>query len=58
MKPPKSPTPEQCHVCGSEMFNISAAGPHRKLSCAECGRYIKFVNPDQETELRDRNKIL
>lgn len=58
IKKAKSPAPEKCFTCRSEQFKIEQAGPHRKLSCAKCGRYIKFVNPDQEAGLRKKGQVV
>lgn len=57
IKKAKSPAPEKCFRCGCEKFTVTQAGPHQKLSCSKCGRYIKFVNPDQEKRLRERRQI-
>ena len=33
-----------CPGCGQKGFvGLSRAGPHIKASCAECGRYARFV---------------
>jgi len=57
-KEPKTPAPGFCKFCGNGYFLITDSGPHRKLSCAGCKRYLKFVNKDQEKELADNGKIL
>jgi superfamily II DNA or RNA helicase len=46
-----------CKKCGSKKFKITQAGPHRKLSCAKCGAYIKFVPAFEETELTQKGMI-
>jgi len=57
IKRAKSKAPEKCFRCNSEKFVITDAGPHRKLSCAGCGKYLKFVNQDQENELTRNGQI-
>ena len=32
-----------CQRCGSSHGVYERAGPHIKLSCAECTEYVKFV---------------
>ena len=34
---------ECCKYCASERGKIIQAGPHRKLICASCGKYLKFI---------------
>ena len=46
-----------CPTCGSNKFKITNAGPHRKLSCADCRRYLKFVTKDAENLLRAKEQI-
>lgn len=58
IKQAKSPAPAKCFRCRSEQFKIEQAGPHRKLSCAKCGKYIKFVNESQEHELRSKQQVI
>jgi hypothetical protein len=37
-------TPDQCcKYCASEKGKIIQAGPHRKLICGACNKYLKFV---------------
>ena len=54
----KSKQDAKCFRCDGDKFTITDAGPHKKLSCGKCGKYIKFVNKDQETELRKNGKII
>lgn len=54
----KSPTPIKCFRCGSTLFKIQNSGPHRKVLCAKCLKYIKFVNKAQEKELRDKGQVV
>ena len=48
---------ESCSKCGSKKFALVNSGPHRKLTCAGCNEYIKFVNKDEEKLLRKRGQI-
>ncbi len=57
IKKAKSKAPDKCFRCGSEIFTITQAGPHIKLSCAKCNKYMKFVNKDQENALRKAGKV-
>jgi len=34
----------KCKKCGSENLKIVKAGPHKKLVCADCGAYQKFLS--------------
>lgn len=34
---------EKCNKCGSTSGRIDQSGPHRKLSCFDCGNYIKMI---------------
>ena len=54
---PKTPAPKACPFCGHVGFRLEQAGQHRKLSCAECGKYLKFVNLEQANDLQARNMI-
>ena len=42
---------QECNHCGSIEFEVSAKGPHRKLTCHECKKYIKFVSAMEEIYL-------
>lgn len=33
-----------CKYCGSEKGKVFQAGPHRKLVCGACGKYLRFLN--------------
>ena len=57
-KTPKTPAPQECQYCGGQDFALTRSGPHRKLSCADCGQYLKFVNQDQMEELDDNGKLV
>lgn len=46
-----------CSHCRGEQFTITQAGPHRKLSCAKCKRYIKFITKEEESFLKKNNSI-
>jgi transcription elongation factor Elf1 len=57
-KEPRTPAPEFCKFCNAEQFVIKPNGPHRELSCASCGRYLKFVNKDQANYLAQNSKLM
>ena len=48
----------ECARCGSDKFTVKDKGPHRRLDCAHCERYVKFVNAVQENHLRENNQIV
>jgi len=48
----------KCEICKSDVFTISDAGPHRKLSCGKCGKYVKFCSKEEEKYLEKNNRIL
>ena len=57
IKRAKSKQPAKCFRCDGDKFTITQAGPHRKLSCAKCGKYIKFVSNDEEKEIIKNGQI-
>jgi len=42
---------KECNHCGAIEFKVEDKGPHRKLTCCECKKYIKFVSAMEEIYL-------
>jgi uncharacterized Zn finger protein len=42
---------EPCKKCGSYKGSLVKISIHNKLSCAECGAFIKFVSAKETIEL-------
>ena len=41
-----------CHNCNKETeILVELKGPHLKASCAECGKYIKFLSKQEKVQL-------
>jgi len=49
---------QKCLKCGHDKFVITDANIHRKLSCASCNSYIKFVNEYEENLLKKKGQIV
>jgi len=43
--------------CAGTVFSVSQSGPHKKLTCEECGKYIKFISAIEERYLIQLNMI-
>jgi transcription elongation factor Elf1 len=46
-----------CMHCNCDLFVVSNTGPHRKLVCANCGKYVKFIPKDQEDALWEEGRL-
>lgn len=57
IKRAKSTQGPKCFRCDGDTFTVTQAGPHRKLSCAKCGKYIKFVTPDEESKIKANGQM-
>ena len=38
------PQDQLCKYCSSNTGKIEVSGPHKKLLCGTCGKYLKFIN--------------
>ena len=48
---------KECQHCGKFEYGvIAASGPHMRLNCNECGKFIKFVKKTEIYEYIDEPK--
>jgi hypothetical protein len=38
--------PEGCHKCGNETAFVTRRGPHLRMTCGQCGAYIRFISKE------------
>lgn len=37
----------KCPQCGSENLEVISSGPHAKLVCSECYKFVKFLKKSE-----------
>ena len=48
-----------CYNCGEEReILVEMRGVHLKASCANCGRYIKFLSKKEKVQLEEEEEKL
>jgi len=40
------PIAYHCKYCGNSQGKVELSGPHYKLSCANCGKYLQFLSKE------------